>query len=49
MRYPNGEGTLCFRWPSSMFAISVCYETPQVDEEFIRQYLAKYPSSLKLG
>jgi hypothetical protein len=48
MRYPNGEGTLCFRWPSSMFAISVCYETPQVNEEFIRQYLAKYPSSFKL-
>ena len=46
MRYPNGEGTLCFLWPSGVFAFSVCYEKPQVDEEFIRQYLAKYPSSL---
>lgn len=46
MRYPNGEGTLCFLWPSSVFVISVCYETPRVDKEFIQQYLAKYPSSL---
>ena len=46
MRYPNGEGRLCFLWPSSTLVISVCYETPQVNEEFIRQYLAKYPSSL---
>jgi hypothetical protein len=46
MRYSNGGGTLCFLWPSSNFVVSVCYETPQVDEEFLKQYLEKYPSSL---
>ncbi len=46
MRYSNGGGTLCFLWPSGNFVVSICYETPQVDEEFLRQYLEKYPSSL---
>jgi len=46
MRYPNGGGTLCFHWPSGNFAISVCYERPEIDEEFLRKYLEKYPSSL---
>ena len=46
MRYANGGGTLCFLWPSGNFVVSVCYETPQVDEEFLKQYLGKYPSSL---
>ena len=46
MRYPDGGGTLCFHWPSGNFAVSVCYETKKVDEEFLREYLAKYPSSL---
>jgi hypothetical protein len=41
MRYSNGGGTLCFLWPSGNFVVSVCYETPQVDEEFIRQYREK--------
>jgi hypothetical protein len=45
-RYPDGGGTLCFLWPSGNFAVSVCYTTPQVDEEFLKQYLEKYPSSL---
>lgn len=42
----SGGGMLCFRWPSDTFAVSVCYETRQVDEEFLHQYLDKYPSSL---
>jgi hypothetical protein len=46
MRYTNGGGTLCFLWPSSSFAVSVCYESPKVDEEFLRKYLERYPSSL---
>ncbi len=46
MRYPNGDGTLCFLWPGGNFVVSVCYETPKVDEEFLKQYLEKYPSSL---
>ncbi len=46
MRYSDGRGTLCFLWPSGNFVVSVCYETPQVDEEFVKQYLEKYPSSL---
>lgn len=46
MRYPDGGGTLCFHWPSGNFAVSVCYETKKVDEEFLREYLTEYPSSL---
>jgi hypothetical protein len=46
MRYPNGDGTLCFLWPGGNLVVSVCYETPKVDEEFLKQYLEKYPSSL---
>jgi len=46
MRYPNGDGTLCFLWPSGNFVVFVYYETRQVNEEFLRQYLEKYPSSL---
>jgi hypothetical protein len=45
-RYPDGGGTLCFLWPSGNFAVSLCYETRQVDDEFLKQYLEKYPSSL---
>lgn len=41
-------GTLCYDWTSANFLVAVCYETaPGVDEEeFINQYLQKYPSSL---
>jgi hypothetical protein len=46
MRYPDGGGNLCFRWPSGNFAVSLCYETRQVDEEFLKLYLEKYPSAL---
>ena len=45
-RYPDGNGVLCFEWPSGNFAVGVCYETKQVDEEFLHEYLEKYPSSL---
>lgn len=45
-RSPDGGGTLCFHWPSGNFAVSICYETKQVDEEFLHEYLEKYPSSL---
>lgn len=46
MRYPNGGGTLSFLWPSGRFVVTVYFETPDVKEEFLRQYLEKYPSSL---
>jgi hypothetical protein len=39
-------GGRCFLWPHETFVVSVCYDTPQVNEEFIREYLMKYPSSL---
>jgi hypothetical protein len=45
-RHANDTGLLCYRWPSGNFTIAVCYETPHVDEEFLRRYLEKYPSSL---
>jgi len=46
MRYPDGSGTQEFLWPSGRFVVTVRYETPDVNEEFLRQYLEKYPSSL---
>jgi hypothetical protein len=46
MRYPDGGGTLSFLWPSGRFVVTVYFETPDVEEEFLRQYLGKYPSSL---
>ncbi len=39
-------GGRCFLWPHETFVVSVCYDTPEVNEEFIREYLEKYPSSL---
>lgn len=45
-RNRDASGTLCFFWPHDTFVVSVCYETPEVNEEFIREYLEKYPSSL---
>lgn len=46
MRYPDGRGTLSFLWPSGRFVVTVYFETPEVNEEFLRQYLEKYPSYL---
>jgi hypothetical protein len=46
MRHPDGGGTLSFLWPSGRFVVTVYFETPDVNEEFLRQYLEKYPSSL---
>jgi hypothetical protein len=46
MRYPDGGGTLSFLWPSGRFVVTVYFETPDVKEEFLGQYLEKYPSSL---
>jgi hypothetical protein len=40
----GGRG--CFLWPHENFVVSVCYDTQEVNEEFIREYLGKYPSSL---
>ena len=40
------DGPGSFLWPHETFVVSVCYETPQVNDVFIREYLAKYPSSL---
>ncbi len=39
-------GSLCYSWTSANFFVAVCYNTPQREEEFINQYLQKYPSSL---
>jgi hypothetical protein len=39
-------GNLCFHWPSGSFFVSVCFDTPQIQEAFVRRYLEKYPSSL---
>jgi hypothetical protein len=46
LRYNGDEGRLCYLWPSSNFFVSVCFQTRPVDEEFLNQYLKKYPSSL---
>ena len=45
-RSSDGTGWLCFRWPSGNFAVSICYATPTIDQEFLKEYLEKYPSAL---
>ena len=44
-RFPDGRG-LCYLWPSGNFVVRIFYETPEVNEDFVRLYLAKYKSSL---
>jgi hypothetical protein len=46
MRYPDGNATLCFLWPSETMVITICYESKEIREQLLEEYLAKYPSSL---
>ena len=37
---------LYFWWPSGNFVVLISYETADVNDEFLRRYLDKHPSSL---
>jgi hypothetical protein len=45
MRYPNGGGDLYFYWASGTRFVQVRFFGPE-DDEFLREYLARYPSDL---
>lgn len=45
--YPNHGGTIFFHWPSGAVAVNIRYEASgSINEEFLKRYLDKYPSSL---
>jgi hypothetical protein len=39
-------GVLSFHWPCDTMAVTVRYEENHINEEFLKRYLNKYPSSL---
>jgi len=45
-RFPDESGHLWFFWPSGKNLVSVTYRTTVIDEEFLREYLERFPSSL---
>ncbi|SRR6266700_5797786 len=45
-RDPDESGKLLYFWPSGKDLITVVYYSQVVNEEFLRRYLKKYPSSL---
>ncbi len=45
-RSADETGKLWFFWPSGKNLISITYRTKMIDDEFLRRYLQKYPSSL---
>jgi hypothetical protein len=45
-RFPDETGQLWFFWPSGNNLINITYASKAVEEEFLRRYLEKYPSSL---
>ena len=45
-RSSDETGKLWFFWPSGNNLVNIIYELKTVDEEFLRRYLEKYPSSL---
>ena len=45
-RFPDETGKLWFFWPSGNNLVNITYGSKAIDEEFLRRYLEKYPSSL---
>jgi hypothetical protein len=45
-RFPDETGKLWFFWPSGNNLVNITYASKTVEEEFLRRYLEKYPSSL---
>lgn len=45
-RDPDETGKLWFFWPSGNKLVNIIYTSKAVQEEFLRRYLEKYPSSL---
>jgi hypothetical protein len=45
-RDPDESGKLLYFWPSGKNFITIVYYSPVLNEELLRRYLEKYPSSL---
>jgi hypothetical protein len=45
-RSPDETGILWFFWPSGRNLVSITYRSRVIDEQFLRRYLEKFPSSL---
>lgn len=45
-RSPDETGMLWFFWPSRNNLVSITFRSKTIQEEFLRRYLEKYPSSL---
>jgi hypothetical protein len=45
-RSPDETGILWFFWPSGRNLVSITYSSRVIDEEFLRRYLERFPSSL---
>jgi len=45
MRSRDGSGELYYLWPSGNLVVLIEYGMKDVNEEFIRRYLEKHPSS----
>lgn len=45
-RSPDETGNLRFFWPNSRNLVSIDYRSRVIDEEFLRRYLERFPSSL---
>jgi hypothetical protein len=45
-RFSDETGKLWFFWPSGSNLVNIIYNSKAVEEEFLRRYLEKYPSSL---
>lgn len=45
MRYPNGGGDLYFYWASGNWFVRITFNVSE-DDEFLKEYLTRYPSTL---
>jgi hypothetical protein len=45
-REPGGGGVLAYYWTSGNLFVEVVFEKPEIDEEFLKDYLRLHPSSL---
>jgi hypothetical protein len=43
---PNQSGSTFFYWPSGAVVVTIRYEGNRINEELLKRYLEKYPSTL---